>query len=160
MQPTGRCQPCRGLLRRANLSSHPGGPQVSGSVGEWPNDGRLMEPLGILLDERRAPASLPSHGSQVMPLPRLCLPAIATWPLNPRSQLRAGQEIYDLYVPMGAVGGGDPKATFAGIMCSSQASPLTPELLGNPQHGAKQEGYCHWQNWWAGCNLRPEHRDD
>ncbi len=89
------CSICRGL-RRASFSFHPGGPQVSGSIHlhQRPNGSRLMEPLGILLDERDTPGLLSlrmARKSCPSPhlLPRFHLPT-ATWPPQPSWSQPAG----------------------------------------------------------------------
>lgn len=55
----------------STFSFHLGGPQASplGSIPQWPNDGRLMEPLGILVGSAKALVPLPSHVRRSCPFP-------------------------------------------------------------------------------------------
>lgn len=97
-----------------------------------------------------------------MPLPRLC-PAIATWPLNPRVSLPERQEMYDLSCTHGCCWWAGPGTYLSSRGYHALHPGILPYARASRKPSAWREagsGCHHGQNRWAGCNFKPEHRDD
>lgn len=139
--------------RRANLSFHPGGPQYSGSIAQWPNGGRPIHWGSCWTSENHpAPFLRMARKSCSFPAYRL---AVATRPSQPVGVSLSGQPGMQNAFPR------RPLSGRASRHVHPQSSPVkqaySPHTGRRWDKGERLSSTAPCQR--AGFNSKPDHRD-